>query len=114
MNNTLKALKTMAIKSRLANTIRQQLYKKQLKEITEKEKVIFFDNLFQANLEMHSELNNLKQKRKQKTLIVKQRVERGYYTKKLVKAQAHKVNNRFKKEQADTNEDKLGVEGTFI
>jgi len=91
-NNNI-ASKTMAIKARVYNQIRTDLYKKQLEEnyktkyqketvITPKEKVELFDKWFSLNSLAHQELNAYKAKRKWKREIYEARVARGYKFKK--------------------------------
>jgi hypothetical protein len=70
------ALKTLAIKARVYNHIRKTLYKKRLENITEKEKIEFFDLLFSMNQEAHYELNAYKRKRQDKAEIQRLREER--------------------------------------
>lgn len=72
----------MAIKARVYNVIRKELYGKKLEEIPSKEKETFFDNLFNLNNEAHWELNFLKRKRKAKAFVEAERVKRGYKSKK--------------------------------
>lgn len=80
------ALKTMAMKSRLANVIRKELngfvpkgtkwnpYKK--KELTEEDKLRIFDLLWQEYLEMDTSLRNYKAKRQWKAEIQRLREEK--------------------------------------
>lgn len=76
------ALKTLAIKARVYNQIRTDLYKKRLDKITEKEKIAFFDKIFELNREAHNELNAYKAKRQYKEKIHQDRIKRGYKFKK--------------------------------
>ena len=68
------ALKTLGIKARVYNRVRTYLYKKRLESISEKDKVEFFNELFQLNHEAHWELNNYKQKRKDQADLLKKRL----------------------------------------
>ena len=80
------ALKTMAMKSKLANLIRMEIYPfsdseyaikyKGKRKITDKEKLVIFDKIFLAAKEMNIELSNYKQKRQYKTFIQKIREEK--------------------------------------
>lgn len=80
------ALKTMAIKARVANLIRTNLYEfgttdweikyRNKKKLTEADKIRIFDMIFAANAEMHSELNAYKQDRKFKAKVQKLRLEK--------------------------------------
>lgn len=63
------ALKTMAIKARVANKIRTELYKEKLDKISTEEKIKFFDLIFQMNYDAHNELVAYKWKRQQKAEI---------------------------------------------
>ena len=67
------SLKTLAIKARVYNQIRTDLYDKKLVQIKEEDKVKFFDKWFQLNYDAHWELNNYKKKRKEKARIVELR-----------------------------------------
>jgi len=69
--------KTLAIKARVYNHIRTALYRKRLDQITDQEKIAFFDQVFQLNNEAHWELNDYKQKRKQKAKIALLRSQRN-------------------------------------
>lgn len=80
--NNKVALKTLAIKARIANQIRTDLYKKNLDKISEKEKIELFDKWFQINHTSHWLLNGYKAKRKYKKEIYDARVARGYKFKK--------------------------------
>lgn len=64
---------TLAMKAKLANHIRKTLYKKHLPTLSEKEKLQIFDQIFGLNLQMHSELNAYKSKRKEKAALRKKR-----------------------------------------
>lgn len=108
-----KGLTTMAIKARVANQIRTELYKKQPKEITDKEKLAFFDKVFDLNTEMHWELNFLKDKRKKQAKIHAIRLQNGYYAKRKIKAEAHKQHTEWQKSLL-REDSSTGVEGTFI
>lgn len=68
------ALKTLGIKARVYNQIRTQLFKKRLEDITPEEKLAYFNGIFQLNLEAHRELNDYKQKRKDKAELLKTRL----------------------------------------
>lgn len=86
--------KTLAIKARLANHIRKTLYnKKNLEQFNQAEKVDFFNDVWAKYLDMHSELNDYKAKRKAKAEIQRLRKERGY------KAKKKSPNPNFKKEE---------------
>lgn len=74
--------KTLAIKARIANQIRTDLYKKRLENISEKEKIELFDKWFEINHTSHWLLNSYKAKRKYKRQIHEARVARGYKFKK--------------------------------
>lgn len=63
------ALKTMAIKAKVANFIRKELYQKRLENFSEKEKIELFNQIFKLNYKMHWDLNNYKTKRKYKNYI---------------------------------------------
>lgn len=76
------ALKTLAIKATIANTIRTDLYKKRLDQISDKEKIELFDKWFAINHTSHWLLNSYKAKRKYKKEIHEARVARGYKFKK--------------------------------
>lgn len=67
-------LKTMAIKSRLANHIRKTLYKKKIDKISNEDKVKLFDEIFQLNNVMHWELKDYKEKRRDKARLLQQRL----------------------------------------
>lgn len=73
--------KTMAIKARMANAIRVALYKKPI-DISDKEKLALFEQIYNLNRDMHWELLAYKSKRKRKAAIQKLREERGYKKKK--------------------------------
>lgn len=66
-------IKTLAMKAKLANHIRKTLYKKHLTALSEAEKLAIFDQIFGLNLQMHSELNAYKRKRKDKAELLKKR-----------------------------------------
>lgn len=68
-------IKTMAMKAKLANYIRTTLYKKHLSNLSDKDKIAIFDQIFGLNLQMHWELNAYKQKRKDKAKLLKKRKE---------------------------------------
>lgn len=80
------ALKTMAIKARLANIIRTTLFEyseseyqikyKGKKRLTSEDKLKIFDEIFKHNQEMHAELNAYKSKRKFKNQVEKLREEK--------------------------------------
>jgi hypothetical protein len=74
---------TLSIKAKLANHIRKTLYaKKRLEQFSQDEKTAFFNEVYGMYLEMHSELNAYKSKRKYKKQIHEARVKRGYNFKK--------------------------------
>jgi hypothetical protein len=60
------ALKTLAMKARVYNYIRKELYKKKIEDISAEEKIILFDTIFAMNKESHWELNFYKEKRQTK------------------------------------------------
>lgn len=64
---------TLAMKAKVANYIRKTLYKKHLQTLSDKEKIAIFDQIFGLNLQMHSELNAYKNKRKEKAALRKKR-----------------------------------------
>lgn len=66
-------IKTMAMKAKLANYIRKTLYKKHLTALSGADKVAIFDQIFGLNLQMHSELNAYKRKRKDKAELLRKR-----------------------------------------
>lgn len=76
------ALKTLAMKARLANYIRKTLYKRKLDAIPDVDKIEIFDQIHSLNLLMHWELRDYKAKRKTKAKIQKLREARGYKPKK--------------------------------
>jgi pyruvate-formate lyase-activating enzyme len=61
------------MKARVYNQIRKDLYKKRLDQIKEKEKIEFFDKVFQLNHETHWELINYHTKRKDKAELLQKR-----------------------------------------
>ena len=63
------SLKTLAIKARVYNQIRTDLYNKKLETISESEKDSLFEKWFGLNKEAHNELNDYKSKRKNKAAI---------------------------------------------
>lgn len=75
-------LKTLAMKARVYNQIRTDLYKKKLDQISKEDKIKLFDKIFQLNHITHWELNNYKAKRQYKTEIHQARIDRGYKFKK--------------------------------
>ena len=75
------ALKTMAMKAKVANYIRKSLYKKRLEQISSTDKITIFDTIFQMNHEMHYELKAYKQKRETKAERDRLRIERGWKAK---------------------------------
>ena len=87
------ALKTMAIKAKLSNWIRTELYnsttlekskwwKNRNKKVhTDSEKIEFFDQLYKLYNEMDQELTNYKHKRRSKDLVQKEREARKVVTK---------------------------------
>lgn len=79
------AMKTMAIKARVANFLRTELYNysdnewaikynNKLKDIKSINKEEFFNKLYPLVQEMHSELNNYKKKRRYKNFIYQNRI----------------------------------------
>jgi len=66
--------KTMAIKARLANYVRKALYKKPI-DISDKEKLGIFEQVYNLNRDTHWELLAYKAKRKQKAALLKRRLE---------------------------------------
>jgi hypothetical protein len=80
------ALKTMAMKARVANLIRTTLFEfgttdweikyRNKKKLTEEDKIRIFDMIFEANKEMHDELNAYKQNRKFRAKVEKLRLEK--------------------------------------
>ncbi len=68
------AMKTMAIKARVYNFIRKSLYNQYLENISEKTKIELFDKIFGLNKEAHWELIRYKQKRQDKSELLKQRL----------------------------------------
>ncbi len=73
--------KTLAIKARLANKVRTLLYKKPI-DISDKEKISLFEQIYNINRDVHWELVDYKRKRKKKARIQAERVARGYKSKK--------------------------------
>lgn len=91
------ALKTLAMKARVANFIRKELYKEKLENISKDEKIAFFDKVFEMNLTMHNDLRAYKWKREWKADIEKEREKRGYKRKKRTTKQEYensKTQNR--------------------
>lgn len=82
-------LKTLAMKARVANQIRKTLYKKRVDQITDKEKIQIFEEIFQLNSLMHWELIAYKRKRQEKKAIYEDRVKRGYDFKKKTSKEDH-------------------------
>lgn len=72
------ALKTMAIKARMANKIRTALYKKTLETIPDQTKIALFDEIHALNHEIHWELVFFKQKRQLRKRIEERRIKTGY------------------------------------
>ena len=85
-------LKTMAMKARVANFIRKELYKARLDQISKERKIELFDQIFQMNHAMHYELLAYKNKRKEKAYIHAERIKRGKLPKKKVSLEQHKIN----------------------
>lgn len=94
------ASKTMAMKARVFNQIRTDIYQKHIEEsfktrfrnekiLTEKEKLELFDKWFKLAKEEDSELYFYKRKRRSKAKIYKERMERGYNFKKKVSKQEY-------------------------
>lgn len=87
-------IKTLSIKTNLANDIRKLLYKtnitknnlfqnkKQFKELSDLDKINSFEKIWNLTKETNSELHNYKLKRKYKAKIRKEREERGWVPKK--------------------------------
>lgn len=76
-------VKTLAIKARLANTIRKLIYPyvkggKTLSELTESELSALGSTAFEVGKAMHQELNAYKAKRKFKASVAQEREKRGY------------------------------------
>jgi len=76
MRNDKVALKTLAIKARVANHLRKTLYKQKIENISNEQKVQYFDEWFKINHEMHWELNAYKDKRKAKRKVEEERKKR--------------------------------------
>jgi hypothetical protein len=75
MNNQNKvALKTLAMKAKVANFIRKELYKARLDQITRERKIELFDQIFKLNLGMHNELFWYKEKRKDQKKLLEKRL----------------------------------------
>lgn len=70
------SLKTMGIKAKVTNIIRQDIYLKRVEDFSENAKIAHFNNWFKAAKEAHNELNAYKTKRKYKAKIEKLRLER--------------------------------------
>lgn len=83
------ALKTLSMKARVYNQIRTKLYKKRIEDFSPESKQKMFDEIFGLNLQTHWELNNYKQKRKDKKALYEERVKRGYVFKKKVSKEQH-------------------------
>lgn len=66
-------LKTLAMKAKLANHIRKTIYKKNWTDLTPDQKEGMLMQIFIMGKEMHSELNNFKQKRKDKVKLLAKR-----------------------------------------
>lgn len=69
-------LKTMAMKCRIANIIRKEIYKKRIEDFKNEDKQKLFDIIFEEAKKMHYELQAYKSKRQKKTRIQKLREER--------------------------------------
>ena len=78
------ALKTMAIKARVYNQIRTDLYKKHNDSLSKEQKIEFFDKWFTLNHNAHWELVDYKRKRERKSEINRLRQERGWKPKQKV------------------------------
>lgn len=114
--NTSVANKTMAIKARVYNIIRTDLYKKIIKEttytkyrkikaLTDKDKLELFEKWFLLNQEAHKELNNYKEKRKYKSKIQKERVARGVKPKRKTSKREYEIMQDIKQyEPRDMNQ----------
>lgn len=63
----------MAMKARVANQIRKALYKKPI-DIPDKEKLELFEQIYNANRDMHWELVAYKKKRKEKKALHEKRL----------------------------------------
>jgi hypothetical protein len=70
------SLKTLAIKARVYNYIRQTLYKKRLEDFTDQQKIEFFNEVWMQNRAAHRELHNYKIKRQRKAEIERLRQQR--------------------------------------
>lgn len=81
------ALKTMAIKARVYNQIRKDLYQKVLEEgyaskyrgyeiLSDEKKLELFNKWFSLNSDSHHELNSYKRKRKDKAAIEAKRASK--------------------------------------
>lgn len=91
------ALKTLAMKARVANFIRKELFKEKLENISKDEKIAFFDKVFEMNDLMHRELRAYKWKRQWKAHIEAERIKRGCIPKKRTTKQEYeniKAQNR--------------------
>ena len=69
-------LKTMAMKCRIANLIRKEIYKKRIEDFKSEDKQKLFDTIFEEAKKMHNELRDYKHKRRIKARIQKMREER--------------------------------------
>lgn len=105
------ASKTLAIKARVYNQIRTDLYKKLQEDdgspsyrphrdwlvknkgysmLTDKEKLELFDKWFNLNKEAYTELNNYKRKRRINKKKYERRLKDGYFDRKAAKRQKSK------------------------
>jgi hypothetical protein len=66
----------MAMKCRVANIIRKEIYKKKIEDFTDKQKIDFFDEIYIEAKKMHYELQAYKSKRQKKAEIQRLREER--------------------------------------
>lgn len=82
---------TLAIKARLANKVRTLLYKKPI-DISDKEKLELFQQIYDLNRDVHWELVDYKRKRRRKARIQAERLARGYKPKKKTTLEEYKKN----------------------
>lgn len=69
------ALKTMAIKARIANYTRKTFYKKRWENLKEVEKEQILKEIFDLNHKMHYELKSFKLKRQAKAELYQKRLK---------------------------------------
>lgn len=86
--------KTLAIKARLANSLRKYVYQNIHRKPNPPQsiKAGIFDMWLLEIWEMHSELNAYKAKRKEKARIHAERMKRGWKPKKKVSLEEYKKN----------------------